>query len=198
MREEQLKSTFFNHIVAQGARFMRHDRSTQNALEIITHILTLTPTDVQIQEEIRIGGKGLEDTAAGSIHREEVERVLAKHKQEIASLGKEIDTIKHDNESLRRDLLKKGLEDSLKSRGQLEDQYKSVDVVRSATLELLQVQLEDKKATTVVAQVREEIAVQRTYEGNGNGEPLYFPHEPVLTFLQTSFSLPIPTDILHA
>ncbi|KAJ3981023.1 lipoxygenase [Lentinula detonsa] len=189
MREEQLKSTFFNHIVAQGARFMRHDRSTQSALEIITHILTLTPTDVQIQEEIRIGGKGLEDTAAGSIHREEVERVLAKHKQEIASLGEEINTIKHDNESLRRDLLeekeeleqrlrlwenekadlKKGLEDSLKSRGQLEDQYKSVDVVRSATLELLQVQLEDKKkATTVVAQVREEIAVQRTYKGNGN------------------------------
>ncbi|KAJ4490086.1 P-loop containing nucleoside triphosphate hydrolase protein, partial [Lentinula aciculospora] len=104
MREDQLKSTFFSNIVAGGARFMRHDRSTQSALEVIAHISTLAPTDVQIQEEIRISGKGLEDTAAGSVHREEVERVLAKHRQEIASLGNEINAIRQDNESLKKEL----------------------------------------------------------------------------------------------
>ncbi|KAJ3924517.1 MAG: hypothetical protein NXY57DRAFT_875764, partial [Lentinula lateritia] len=89
-REEQLKSTFFSNIVAGGARFMRHDRTAQSAREVIAHILTLSPTDVQIQEEIRVDGKGLEETAAGLVHREEVELVLEKHRQEIMSLGKEI------------------------------------------------------------------------------------------------------------
>ncbi|KAJ4480289.1 hypothetical protein J3R30DRAFT_3288131, partial [Lentinula aciculospora] len=40
MREEQLKSTFFGDIVTGGARFMRHDRSSQlSALQVIAHIL---------------------------------------------------------------------------------------------------------------------------------------------------------------
>ncbi|KAJ3887090.1 P-loop containing nucleoside triphosphate hydrolase protein [Lentinula edodes] len=71
MREEQLKSTFFSDIVAGGARFMRHDRTAQSAREVIAHILTLSPTDVQIQEEIRVDGKGLEETAAGGVGQED-------------------------------------------------------------------------------------------------------------------------------
>ncbi|KAJ3873810.1 lipoxygenase [Lentinula edodes] len=187
MREEQLKFTFFSNIVAGGARFMRHDRTAQSAREVIAHILTLSPTDVQIQEEIRVDGKGLEETAAGLVHREEVERVLEKHRQEIASLGKEISSIKQDNETLRRELeeekeelqqrlarwesekadLKKGLDDSLKSRERLEDQYKSVDKVRSATLEVLQVKLkEEKTSNMVVEQMSEEVTVQKVYKSN--------------------------------
>lgn len=194
-REEQLKSTFFSNIVAGGARFMRHDRTAQSAREVIAHILTLSPTDVQIQEEIRVDGKGLEETAAGLVHREEVELVLEKHRQEIMSLGKEISSIKQDNETLRRELeeekeelqqrlaqwenekadLKKGLDDSLKSRERLENQYRSVDKVRSATLEVLQVKIkEGKTSNMVVEQMSEEATVQRVYNSNQNGRSMYF------------------------
>ncbi|KAJ4480280.1 lipoxygenase [Lentinula aciculospora] len=195
MREEQLKSTFFGDIVTGGARFMRHDRSSQlSALQVIAHILMLAPTNLQIQEEIRIENRILEDTSAGLVLREEVERVLEKHRQELASLGKEIDTMKQSNESLKKELeeereelqqhlarwesekaeLKRGLDNSLKSREQLVDQYRSVDKVRSATLEILQVKVEEDKKTSemMVARMNEEATVHRVYNTWNNEDDL--------------------------
>ena len=40
---------------------------------------------VKIQKEIREAGKCLDETDAGSVHREEVERTIAQHKQELIS-----------------------------------------------------------------------------------------------------------------
>jgi hypothetical protein len=102
--------------------------------------LTLSPATVQIQEEICLQGKTLEDTAAGSVHREEVERLIAKHKTDVAGLKAEIETMKDINQAARRELeeerakllqglarwekerveLKNGLDEERKSRERLQ------------------------------------------------------------------------------
>jgi glycerol-3-phosphate dehydrogenase len=101
-----MKTKFFKDLVEGGAQFMRHDRGNMETAEnVLKHIFTLLPTNVRIQEEIRVEGKGLEDTAAGSVHREEVDRIIAKHKQEVADIKEELRAL-HASEAERLLLLK--------------------------------------------------------------------------------------------
>ncbi|KAJ6536248.1 hypothetical protein B0H19DRAFT_897375, partial [Mycena capillaripes] len=92
-REEQLKSHFFGPLVEGGARFMRHHQTVDDAREVLSHIYSLVPENPQITEEIRVQGKTLENTAAGSVLREEVEGRIAKHNQEMADLQAEMATL---------------------------------------------------------------------------------------------------------
>ncbi|KAK2466546.1 hypothetical protein APHAL10511_001408 [Amanita phalloides] len=103
-REEQLKSRFFQDFIEGGARFMRHDGTIDNARDVLRYILTLVPTNVQIQEEIRLEGKVLEDTAAGSVHRGEMEEIIMKHKKQMADLKAELDATGASSTSLRREI----------------------------------------------------------------------------------------------
>ncbi|KAJ3571774.1 hypothetical protein NP233_g3529 [Leucocoprinus birnbaumii] len=103
-REEQLKSKFFDELVQGGACFMQHDRSLKGAQDVLEHILTLDPTNIRIQEEIRVEGKSLEDTSAGSVHRKEVEEIIAKHKKEVAALKSEMDEVGKNNAVLTQEL----------------------------------------------------------------------------------------------
>ncbi|KAJ3727275.1 hypothetical protein DFJ43DRAFT_965813, partial [Lentinula guzmanii] len=91
-REEELKSNsnFFKDLVDGGARFIRHDRENNGARQVLDHIFTLVPTTVQIQKEIREEGKSQEEIAAGSAQREEINRMVAKHKKEMDDLNIEI------------------------------------------------------------------------------------------------------------
>ncbi|KAJ6562431.1 P-loop containing nucleoside triphosphate hydrolase protein [Mycena capillaripes] len=139
-REAQLKSKFFNDLVDGGARFMRHDRTAESASEVLKHIFTLVPTNVRIQEEMRVEDKTLEETAAGSVRREQVERLMAKHKEEMSELKAEMGRTRKSDKAERRALekelanlrqesarwqdeiaaLKKGLDDERSSRERLE------------------------------------------------------------------------------
>lgn len=102
-RETQLKSRFFKELVQGGARFMAHDQSLGSAQEVLKHVLTLVPTNTRIQEEIRVEGKRLEDTAAGSVHRKDLEEFIAKFKKEVDDLGFEMN--KCTNAELAQDLM---------------------------------------------------------------------------------------------
>ncbi|KAJ7876309.1 hypothetical protein B0H14DRAFT_2200783, partial [Mycena olivaceomarginata] len=64
--EAQLKSKFFKAFVDGGTRFMRHDLTIESACAVLEHVHTLIPTNLGIVNEIRVEGKKLEDTAAGS------------------------------------------------------------------------------------------------------------------------------------
>ncbi|KAJ7780606.1 lipoxygenase [Mycena maculata] len=139
-REKELKSKFFKDLVDGGAHFMRHDRTIDSVRKVLGHIFALIPTNVQIQEEICLDGKSLEDTAAGSVRREEVEQIMARHEKEVTGIRAEMETIKRSNEKARRELeeerdklqqelvrwqseisvLKKGLDDEKKWREQLQ------------------------------------------------------------------------------
>ena len=103
-REDQLKSKFFKDLVAGGACFMRHDRTVESTFQVFRHILSMPPAFTQIQKEIREEGKSLADTAAGSVHSEEVERELAKCKNDLADLTVEVSTLKESNKAARQEL----------------------------------------------------------------------------------------------
>ncbi|KAK1234154.1 hypothetical protein PQX77_002644 [Marasmius sp. AFHP31] len=84
---------------------MRHDRTPKSASEVLEHVFTLVPRrSVQLQEEIRLEGKRLEQTAAGFVQREELERMIAKHQQSLAELREEMDALKNENVELTREL----------------------------------------------------------------------------------------------
>jgi hypothetical protein len=138
-RETELQSDFYGELVQGGARFMRHDLSLGSAHKVLKHVLTLAPTNVRIQEEIRVEGKSLEDTAAGAVHREEVQKLIAKHMEQVAELKAEMGQVREANVALMQELeaerdelqrklkeweiereeLKKGLEEGKKVVGQL-------------------------------------------------------------------------------
>ncbi|KAF9058618.1 P-loop containing nucleoside triphosphate hydrolase protein, partial [Rhodocollybia butyracea] len=90
-RESQMKSSFFRELVDRGAAFMRHTRDLGTAQKVIDHIFTLhEPTFPMIVKEIREDGKNFIDTAAGSMQREEVDKLITKHNEDLAALEKEM------------------------------------------------------------------------------------------------------------
>ena len=125
---------------------MRHDRAVgvDSARKVLGQILPLPPTTVQIQKEICEEKKTLEDTTAGSVRREEVDRLIAKHKEEVASIRAEMEAVKESNKEAMKELveeraklqkelarwqversdLQRGLEIEKRSRQQLEEEAK--------------------------------------------------------------------------
>ncbi len=105
-REKQMQEKFFKGVVDGGARFMRHDRSTAaSARAVLSYVVVaLAPVITQIQVEMGVEGRALIDTAAGAVQREEIERVIAKHREEVAGLKAELDAVKAGNTAARRAL----------------------------------------------------------------------------------------------
>ncbi len=104
-RERQMQSKFFKGVVDGGARFMRHDRTAASAHAVLSYVLAeLAPVVTQIQIEMGVEGRALVDTSAGMVQQEEIERVIAKHREEVSSLKAEIDTVKESNAAARREL----------------------------------------------------------------------------------------------
>ena len=99
-----MKTGFFKNseLVDGGAQLMRHEYdNTETARNVPGHIFTLLPASVWIQEEIRKEGKSLEVSAAGSVHSEEIERMIAKQKEEVASVQEEIKSMQGNNTAER-------------------------------------------------------------------------------------------------
>src|SRR5258705_11981690 len=103
-REAQLKATAFKDLIEGGARFARHDRTRGNPQTVVRRIFMLTPRHVRLVEEIREEAKSLENTAAGSVRREQVERIIAQHRKEMADIQAELGKMKERNGELRREL----------------------------------------------------------------------------------------------
>jgi len=122
-REAQLKSKFFKALVNGGACFMRHNRTMETAREVLNHIFTLTPTNVRIQEEIRIEGKCLPGTEAGAVHTAEMNRLMDKHKKELADLKDRL-TAEHAKSKNELDKKVKNLEQKLRDLEKSQETWK--------------------------------------------------------------------------
>jgi hypothetical protein len=72
-REDELtkESQFFKRLIDGGARMMRHDRTVENARQVLRHFSALEPMDPRIAKVIRAEGKSLEETGAGSTAKHE-------------------------------------------------------------------------------------------------------------------------------
>ncbi|KAF5345263.1 hypothetical protein D9757_014425 [Collybiopsis confluens] len=115
-REAKLKSKFCLQLAQGGAAFMRHNRTKSSAYKVLDYVFTLVPTDVQITKEIRVEGKTLEDTAAGSVHRAEVDALIAKHKAEVAELMNEMKAMRGATDEMKKELAKEKAEMHRSSR----------------------------------------------------------------------------------
>lgn len=102
-REKELRSRVFKDLVDGGSHFMRFNRTMDSANKVLRHILTLAPRNVQIQKEICVDGKDLEETAAGSVRQEEMARMISKHTEQIAELQAE-EAAKQSDKAARRQL----------------------------------------------------------------------------------------------
>ncbi|KAF8699742.1 hypothetical protein AX14_000905 [Amanita brunnescens Koide BX004] len=109
-REAQLKSQFFKNLVDGGACFMRDDRTVKGAQGVLKQVIALGPMYTQLADELGRQKMDLENTAAGSVQREEVEQMIAKHKQEVAQLREEMRAMKDNNAATMRMLKEERME----------------------------------------------------------------------------------------
>ena len=155
-REQQLKANpqCFKKLADGDARFMRHDLTLRSAQDVLKHIFKLAPTDVEIQKEIRVDGKPLEKTKAGSVHSKEVEGIIAKHKEEMDELKGEIANVRQSNKELAEELQKE--------RAELKDKLAKWEQERSELRQglddqkkTLQKMIEEKEAEKKVKEAEE-------------------------------------------
>ena len=103
-REAELKNVVFKELVDGGAKFMRHKfGNMKTARDVLEHIFTLRPTDIAIQKEIRVEGKILGETSAGSVRRGEIEQLLARHEEEMGNPREEMKMIQPENVAERQE-----------------------------------------------------------------------------------------------
>jgi len=103
-REEQLSSSVFKDILEGDGELVRHDRTRENALDVIGVIYTFTPKTVQVVQEIREKGLQLEATTAGSVRSKELNALIASQKAEIEKVMEELKMVKNSNVALQQDL----------------------------------------------------------------------------------------------
>lgn len=100
----QLQNQPFKEVLDGGGKIFRHDRSSQSAETIITHLANKDAISLLIQREIVNEKKGLAETAAGEeLHREIMQQV-EKHKKNMSELMEGMKQAHNSN-------MLKGLED---------------------------------------------------------------------------------------
>ncbi len=166
-REEELKSTAFKDLVDGGACFMRHDRTIETAQKVLSHTLTLVPANVQIQKEIRLDGKDLVDTSAGSVYREEMEAILAEY-EEVNKLKLQLRTIANSNEELRRELEEEQVE-SQRERARWEEELSrlknGLDEIKKSQERLVARAAKQNQENMSLTTVGQKVAVQVLFHG---------------------------------
>ena len=91
-REKELSESelFFKPALEKGARMMRHNNTVESAHRIIRSLLGMKPQVLAVQHEVVDENKSVSETAAGQDLRGELERQLAKHKEDIQSIRDEM------------------------------------------------------------------------------------------------------------
>ncbi|KIP06256.1 hypothetical protein PHLGIDRAFT_60285, partial [Phlebiopsis gigantea 11061_1 CR5-6] len=94
-RERELSESelFFKPALEKGAHLARHDNTLDSARRIVRQIVGFPTTALQIQVETVDQQKTLAQTAAGEDLKEELERLAAKHKEELEGLRGEMEEL---------------------------------------------------------------------------------------------------------
>jgi DNA repair exonuclease SbcCD ATPase subunit len=143
-REKELRSRVFKDLVDGGSHFMRFNRTMDSANNVLRHILTLAPRNIQIQKEICVDGKDLEETAAGSVRQEEMAHMISKHTEQIAEVQAEVEAVKQSDKAARQ-----------KAEEERDKLQKEVERLQNETAELRK-GLDDKQSDKAARQKIEE------------------------------------------
>ncbi|KAE9368406.1 hypothetical protein N431DRAFT_560827 [Stipitochalara longipes BDJ] len=91
-REYQLKtsSSFWSQIIAKGGKVFRHDQGVLSGERIISYLVGRKETmTLEIQRDMVDRGKKLEDTGAGRVVQEELNKLKAEHARELERIRNE-------------------------------------------------------------------------------------------------------------
>lgn len=91
-REQQLKtsSSFWSQIIAKGGKVFRHDQGVLSGQRIISYLVGRKERmTLEIQRDMVDRGKKLEDTGAGRVVQEELNRLKAEHARELKRIQDE-------------------------------------------------------------------------------------------------------------
>ena len=89
-REKELTTTFFKHVLEQGAQLARHHNTIESAHDIIRLIMKNSPTPLQIQRELVDEGRDVINTSAGETINKELNEQMGKHQAELKAVQEEI------------------------------------------------------------------------------------------------------------
>ncbi|KAJ7455268.1 P-loop containing nucleoside triphosphate hydrolase protein [Mycena galericulata] len=106
-REAELASDerFFKPVLDKGARLLRHDNDAASAQAILHYLIGNQPRALRIQRELVDQGKDISQTAAGEELNRELAAQIARHKQEMAVLQKEMrEAIREKDEETKKEL----------------------------------------------------------------------------------------------
>jgi hypothetical protein len=101
-RENELKESYWNGMVSLGSRTERFDGSFKSAWAIIDSIAQKKINILLLQEELVILKRQLSETKAGIVLYNNLQKLLAEHKETLRKLRDEAATNK--NEELRQSL----------------------------------------------------------------------------------------------
>lgn len=110
LREHQLSTTddFWGGMIGKGSRVFRHNDDARSGREIIEYLLKRNEkASYNIQREMVLEHKKLDETAAGAEVQEQVEKLRIKYEKELAELRTEIRQAKIDHDKEMQDELKK-------------------------------------------------------------------------------------------
>ncbi|KZV92529.1 P-loop containing nucleoside triphosphate hydrolase protein [Exidia glandulosa HHB12029] len=138
-RETELKDNFWKSMITAGSNVVRHDGTTQSALDIVRPLLANEGVPVQLQEELA-DGVPLSDTASGAQLNEELRKLQEAHRKEMQALRVEME--RASGQKLRE------LEGELKQESamlrQAQEEQRKLLTERSSELEELKRQLQQQ------------------------------------------------------
>ena len=109
-REEQLKtsSSFWGQIIARGGKVFRHDRGALSGEMVISYLVgRKEKITLEIQREMVDRGKNLEDTGAGRVVQEELNKLKAEHTKELVKIRDEWkEALANKDEEWQKDIAK--------------------------------------------------------------------------------------------
>jgi hypothetical protein len=159
-RESQLRATndFWGEMEKGGSRVMRHLRTKESAMTILSVILeSRHPMLLKIQDEMINEGLGLEDTGAGIKVNQDLIEADRKHKAELAALREDMKVADEASKREIAELMRKQqveIEENEKQRKKLEINMAKLEEDRARDLKELQEQLA-QQATNLRERERE-------------------------------------------
>lgn len=104
-REKELTTTFFKHVLEQGAQLARHHNTIESAHDIIRLIMKNSPTPLQIQRELVDEGRDVINTSAGETINKELNEQMKKHQAEMKAVQEEmLQALNDKDEETRKEL----------------------------------------------------------------------------------------------
>ena len=146
MRMQQLMETddFWGEMVKSGATCDKYNNTRHDGRRILKALLPKPPCTLQIQSEMERGVQ-LKDTTAGREVTEQLEKLKAQHKIEMAKMRREMEQAQRERDDARFETMKLQYESALQ---RVEEARAAQEKLTQATIQSLQAQVQAQQRSS--------------------------------------------------